>query len=232
MRRNPEYNLSMVVTNNIKNNFNKTFIWGGKSQLRLLIPYLKSVGRNPDYVFDPYLDKLNFPIEGFHFNKHSQVNDYASKCDSFLVAIGDKHGGKRCEIANLLKSKYQLKAISLFHQKSFVCNTSTYGDGLIMMPGSIVNSFTNIGNQCIINTNASVDHECKIGNGVHIMGGAVITGRVKIGDYATIGSNATILPDLEIGSGAFVGAGAVVTKNVNDSDIVIGVPAKKIKNKI
>ena len=218
----------MVEINNIQTKNKKTFIWGGKSQLRLLIPYLKTIGRDPDYVFDPYLDKLNFPIKGFHFNNHELIHDYASKCDSFIVAIGGNHGEKRCEIANLLKLKYKLKAISLLHKKSFACNTSTYGDGLIMMPGSIIHSYSNLGNQCIINTNASVDHECEIGEGVHIMGGAVITGRVKIGDYATIGSNATILPDLEIGSGAFIGAGAVVTKNVSNSDIVIGVPARKI----
>ena len=96
------------------------------------------------------------------------------------------------------------------------------------MPRSLIHSYTEIGSNCIVNTQASIDHECKIGNGVHVMGGAVITGRVRIGDYATIGSNATILPDLKVGEGAFVGAGAVVTKNVVPGEKVVGIPAHKL----
>ncbi len=46
---------------------------------------------------------------------------------------------------------------------------------------------------------------------------------------ASIGSNSTILGGITIGENAMVGAGSVVTKNVKDNEIVIGVPAKKIR---
>ena len=62
------------------------------------------------------------------------------------------------------------------------------------------------------------------------MGAAAIAGRVHIADYATIGTNATILPNIKIGIGAFIGAGAVVTKDVEDYAVVIGSPARKIRN--
>jgi UDP-2-acetamido-3-amino-2,3-dideoxy-glucuronate N-acetyltransferase len=45
---------------------------------------------------------------------------------------------------------------------------------------------------------------------------------------ASIGSNATILPGITIGEKAIVGAGAVVTRDVNDYEIVVGVPASSI----
>lgn len=51
---------------------------------------------------------------------------------------------------------------------------------------------------------------------------------VTIGDYVFIGPRAIILPGINIGKGAVVAAGAVVTKNVNDFNIVGGVPAKVI----
>ena len=47
---------------------------------------------------------------------------------------------------------------------------------------------------------------------------------------AKIGANATILPGIVIGENALVGAGAVVVKNVPDGAIVVGNPAKIIKN--
>ncbi|HEY5601307.1 MAG TPA: DapH/DapD/GlmU-related protein [Patescibacteria group bacterium] len=51
---------------------------------------------------------------------------------------------------------------------------------------------------------------------------------VTIGDYCFIGPRAIILPGVTIGKGAVVAAGAVVTKNVGDFEVVGGVPAKVI----
>jgi maltose O-acetyltransferase len=55
-----------------------------------------------------------------------------------------------------------------------------------------------------------------------------INGPVEIGDYVFIGPRAIILPGVKIGRGAVVAASAVVTKDVNDYEIVGGVPAKVI----
>lgn len=45
---------------------------------------------------------------------------------------------------------------------------------------------------------------------------------------ASIGANATIVCGNDIGKFAFIGAGAVVTKQVNDYELVVGNPARKI----
>jgi len=46
---------------------------------------------------------------------------------------------------------------------------------------------------------------------------------------ASIGSNATILCGITIGENAMVGAGSVVTKSVPDNAVVVGNPARVIK---
>ncbi len=46
---------------------------------------------------------------------------------------------------------------------------------------------------------------------------------------ARIGANATILPEIEVGEDAVVGAGAVVTRDVAPGDVVVGNPARVIK---
>jgi acetyltransferase-like isoleucine patch superfamily enzyme len=51
---------------------------------------------------------------------------------------------------------------------------------------------------------------------------------VTIGKRAFIGTRAIIMPGISIGKGASVAAGAVVTKNVDDFQIVAGVPARVI----
>lgn len=52
---------------------------------------------------------------------------------------------------------------------------------------------------------------------------------VKIGKNVWIGSDCTILPGVEIGDGAVIGAGSVVTKNVPANSVVVGSPARVIK---
>ncbi|MFG1525556.1 acyltransferase [Halobacteriovorax sp. RZ-3] len=47
---------------------------------------------------------------------------------------------------------------------------------------------------------------------------------------ASIGANATILPGITIGEGAMIGAGSVVTKDVPDNTVVVGNPAKILRN--
>ncbi len=53
---------------------------------------------------------------------------------------------------------------------------------------------------------------------------------ITIGNDCWIGGNAIILPGITIGNGCVVGAGAVVTKDVPDNAMVVGNPAKIIKN--
>ncbi|HVF69500.1 MAG TPA: acyltransferase [Xanthomonadales bacterium] len=54
---------------------------------------------------------------------------------------------------------------------------------------------------------------------------------VTIEDYVFIGPRAIILPGVNIGKGAVVAAGSVVTKDVNEFEVVGGVPAKVIKER-
>jgi len=47
---------------------------------------------------------------------------------------------------------------------------------------------------------------------------------------ARIGANATLLPDITIGANALAGAGSVVVDDVPDGKVVVGVPARVIKD--
>ena len=51
-----------------------------------------------------------------------------------------------------------------------------------------------------------------------------------IHDNVTVGAAANILPNVEIGENSIVGAGSVVTKDVPASKVVMGVPAKVVRD--
>ncbi len=56
--------------------------------------------------------------------------------------------------------------------------------------------------------------------------------KTEIGRNAFIGSGAILIAPVKVGNKAIVGAGAVVPKrhNVADGKVVVGVPAKEIRN--
>lgn len=94
------------------------------------------------------------------------------------------------------------------HSNVFVPEFSTLEDGCWLGPNVVV-------------TNARYPQSHKVKEslrGAHIKRGA------------KIGANATLLPGVVIGENALVGAGAVVTRDVPDGAVVIGNPARVIKN--
>ncbi|MQS75185.1 sugar O-acetyltransferase [Lactobacillus halodurans] len=57
----------------------------------------------------------------------------------------------------------------------------------------------------------------------------LITHAIHIKNNAWLGANVTVLPGVTIGENSIVGASSVVTKNVEPNSIVVGSPAKKIR---
>lgn len=55
--------------------------------------------------------------------------------------------------------------------------------------------------------------------------------KVTIGHDTWLGHGSTVLPGVTVGDGAVVGAGAVVSKDVAPYTIVVGVPAKPIRER-
>ncbi len=55
--------------------------------------------------------------------------------------------------------------------------------------------------------------------------------RTVVGHDVWIGFGAIILPGVTLGNGVIVGAGAVVTKSVPDYQIVVGVPARRVRDR-
>ncbi len=119
------------------------------------------------------------------------------------------------------------------------------GDHCIISRNVSVNYNTVIGNYTKIMDNTHITGDMVIGNHVFISVLVATTNDNTMGreeydekhvkgavieDYVTIGAAANILPMVRIGKNAIVGAGAVVTKSVPENKVVMGIPAKVIRD--
>lgn len=122
---------------------------------------------------------------------------------------------------------------------AIIRNYVTIGKGAIIMMGAVVNIGAVIGEGTMVDMNAVVGARAIIGKNTHVGAGAVIAGileppskaPVVIEDDVLIGANAVVLEGVKIGKGAVVGALSVVTEDVEENSVVVGCPARKIKNR-
>lgn len=77
-----------------------------------------------------------------------------------------------------------------------------------------------------------VAHNVTIGRDCELTAGTIIGGSTTVGDTCWMGLNSTIKNKLRIGNKVIVASGASVIRDVQDEDIVAGVPAKSIKDKV
>jgi len=125
-----------------------------------------------------------------------------------------------------LARQHGFEIISAIHPRATVANSSMVGPGATIMAGAVINAGAKLGEDVIVNTGAIVEHDCQIGNHVHIATGARLASAVMVSDNSHIGLGASIRQCIQIGRNVIVGAGAVVIEDVSDNVVVVGVPAR------
>ncbi len=144
-------------------------------------------------------------------------------CDPVIVSIG------KCDIRKKIVERLNCKFATAIHSSAIVSQSSKIAEGTVVMQGVVIQADVAVGKHCIINTKASIDHECVIEDFVHIAPGVTISGNVRVGSGTWIGVGSSIIQGVKIGKNCFVGAGSVIVKDVPDNSKGYGVPFKVVE---
>ncbi|MGA7933731.1 MAG: acetyltransferase [Kovacikia sp.] len=208
----------------------KVLIWGASGHALVVADIIRLQGI---YEIVGFIDDVNPQRHGENFcglpilRGQEQLDSFKDKgIEHIIFGFGDCQARlKLSEIA--CKNGFSLA--TAIHPNATIAADATVAPGTVIAAGAVVNSGARIGQNVIINTCASVDHECVIEDGSHICPGVRIAGRVKVGRAAWVGIGATVIDRVQIGMGTFIGAGAVVVNDIPDGVVAYGIPARVIR---
>lgn len=160
---------------------------------------------------------LGFPISG----DMSGID-----ADGFIAATGDNASRARTYEECLARG---LEPTTVVHPSAVIGDDVTLGAGTFVAAGVVVNVGVWIGENAVLNTGCTIDHDCRIGDHAHVGPGASLCGGVQVGSGALVGVGSSVVPCACIGEWSVVGAGAAVVGDLPAEMICTGVPARPVR---
>lgn len=108
------------------------------------------------------------------------------------------------------------KCATYISSKSSVWQNVEIGENCFIMENVTIQPFAKLGNNIIMFSNSVVAHSSVVCDNCFISSGAVISGFCSIGLNSFIGVNATIADKVKIGEFNFIGMGSVINRNTKN----------------
>lgn len=138
-----------------------------------------------------------------------------------LIAIGyhkmNKVREQKCKEA--LTKGYEL--VSYVNKKADIASNVEIGQNCIILDNVSVEPFVKIGNNVCLYCNSTIAHHSTICDNAWVTSGTVVGGNSTVGKNTFLGINSTIGHNIEIGAENFIGAGAIVTKNTDKKSVFV-----------
>ena len=138
-----------------------------------------------------------------------------------FIALGYQELNKlRAEKYSEAKRK-GYKLISYISSNASNFGNVEIGDNCLILENTTIQPCSKIGNNVFIWSNNLIGHHSTIEDHCYIAGQVAISGHSTIGEYSFIGVNASIGHEITIGKENLIGAGTIITKNTEPESVYI-----------
>ncbi len=119
------------------------------------------------------------------------------------------------------------KFASYISSSAFVWRNVEIGENCFILENNTLQPFTKIGNNVVLWSGNHIGHRTEIKDHCFITSHVVISGYCTIGEYSFIGVNTAVADNLKIGNDNFIAMGTVISNSTEDNGLYIGNPAVK-----
>ncbi len=145
-----------------------------------------------------------------------------------IIALGD-NGARRAMAERIASLTPELPFVTAIHPTAAVARGASLGPGTVVMAQVAVNSDAVVGAHCILNTGASLDHDCRMDDFSSLAPGTAVGGNSHVGTCSAVSIGAAVSHGVTIG--AHTGAGAVVLDDLPGHCVAYGVPARMARTR-
>lgn len=125
---------------------------------------------------------------------------------------------KRARIFEQVKNKgYELE--SYIHSSTKIWDNCEIGENCLIFENNTIQPLVKIGNNVIIQSGNVISHNTTIKDHCFITSSVSIAGHVTIEEYSFLGMNCTVRNRIKIGKECIIGAGAVILKNTKNKQV-------------
>lgn len=185
------------------------------------------VGFSAEQAYMRHKTLLGLPVVAFEEIEH--VFD-PQKVAAFVAVSYTRFNRLRSRLFNLAKAKgYRL--CSYISPQATIGSNVEIGENCFILENVTIQRSAKIGDNVIIWSGSSIAHQSIVKANVFVASHVAVSGFCKIGENSFLGVNSCTVDCIKIARDCIVGAGAVVVQDTTEGRVYVGNPAKPLPNK-
>ncbi|EKE85203.1 NeuD/PglB/VioB family sugar acetyltransferase [Idiomarina xiamenensis] len=146
----------------------------------------------------------------------------------YVVAIGDNAVRER--VTRELLQRLSLEQFpALVHHSAVISSAVSLAAGTVVMPQACIGPQSSLGQFCIVNSQALLDHDGEMADFSSLAPGVKTGGKVTVGRSSAVGIGAVIKHGVEIAHDVVIGAASYVHHDVVAEVVCYGSPARVVR---
>ena len=161
--------------------------------------------------------------EGLKLHKFSDLTSILD-INNYYIFVGISYRGlnKIRENIFLKIKKLGFKFASYISSKSQIASNVNIGENCFILENQTIQPFVEIGDNVVLWSGNHIGHRSKLSNHVYISSHVCISGNCEIGERTFIGVNSALADFSKVGKDTFISMSSIVYGNIKDNSVIIG----------
>lgn len=123
------------------------------------------------------------------------------------------------------------RMVSLVAPSAFVAGSAQIGRGSVIYPNCFVGHNARLGERNFVLGGSVINHDDRLADDVTVCSGVTLAGSVQVEADCYLGQACTVKQYVRIGQGSLIGMGSVVLHDVPPNSVMVGNPARRLRDR-